>query len=418
MPAAVRRVRGQGTLVAVGFPAAALLAVGLWLRLHGAGITTSVPAAATLVVMAALAEQIELVVSPRMHVSPAGAFVAAAALIGGPLIGALAGASVDALSTGDVWRKRCAWAGADALQGFVIGLVGVQLALRSPDGALALAAVGLLTGLLLNWLNVVIVALDRRVELRPQLAASWRTHLVTWLLPWPPLAAFLFSYRLAPSVALALVSGLLVAVWLGNRLRLRLEQSLAEERARARLDALTGAPNRYALDEALTAEHARITRGGRPAALCFLDLDHFREVNNTYGYLAGDRLLVTVYQRLREELRAGDQIFRWGGEEFVVLAPDQPDVADVAERLRRTVAERPFVVEGHQLVVTGSVGAVRLDESRTPEDALEAASRLVQVAKQRRDAIEVEPAAVRHTAQPSPARLRGRARAVRAARRT
>ena len=81
------------------------------------------------------------------------------------------------------------------------------------------------------------------------------------------------------------------------------------------------APNRYALAEALTAEQARIKRGGRTAALCFLDLDRFKTVNDTYGYAAGDKLLVDVHQRLRSELRASDLVFRWGGEEFVVLAP-------------------------------------------------------------------------------------------------
>jgi len=385
MPAAIR---GRGLLVAVGYPTAALIVFVLWLRLHGATVSTTLPAAVVLIVLAVLATQINMVVSPRNSVSPVGGFVVAAALIGGPLVGACAGASMSVLELGAVQRKRFAWGGADALMGFAVGVVGQQVVLRGGGGALALAALGLLTGLLVNAVNIVIVTLDRSGTSLSEL--RWRYHLLAWGLPWPLLAAFLFSYRLASSISLALASGLLLVLWLGNRLRLRLEQTLAEERLRARLDALTSAPNRYALAEALNAEHARIMRGSRPAALCFLDLDLFRNVNNTYGYAAGDQLLVSLYQRLRDGLRASDGIFRWGGEEFVVLSPDQPDLAEFAERLRTLVSDRPFAIAEHALTVTCSVGSARLDESRSADLTLEEAGRLVRLAKQRRNAVEVE----------------------------
>lgn len=403
MPAAIR---GRGLLVAVGFPAAALIVFAVWFRLHGATVTTTLPAAAALVVLAGLAEQVNVVVSPRIQTSLAGGFVAAAALVGGPLVGAGAGVAASVLDTGAVSRKRFAWGGADALQGFGMGVVGQQVTLRGGSGALAVAALGLLAGLLLNTVNIGIVALDRTGASWSQIIGSWRSHLLEWALPWPPLAAFLFSYWLAPSVALALASGLLLAVWLGNRVRFRLEQSLAEERLRARLDALTKAPNRYALAEALTAEHARIVRGDRPGAVCFLDLDLFREVNNTYGYAAGDQLLVAVYRRLRERLRASDGVFRWGGEEFVVIASDQAELAELAERLRLLISGQPFAIDGESLAVTCSVGAAHLDETRAPEASLEMASRLARVAKQTRNAVEVE------TAPPAPA---SRARSAHAA---
>ena len=394
MPAALLPTRGQGTLVAIGFPLAVLAVLGLWLALHGFTISTSLPAAVVLVAMVLLAERIDVVVSPRMHVSPAGGFVVAAGLIGGPLLGACAGAAVDAPFADVAWRKSCAWGGADALQGFVVGLVGQQLVLGGSAGALALAAVGLLTAVAMNGLAVVVVAFDRKVKLGSEVGISWRTQLLTWLLAWPPLAAFVFLFRRAPWLALALAAGLLALLWLGNRVRLGLEQRLAEEQLRARLDALTGAPNRYALAEALKSEHARIMRGGRTAALFFLDLDRFKTVNDTHGYAAGDRLLVDVYQRLRNELRASDQIFRWGGEEFVVLAPqvERNELADVAERLRLLLATKLFSIDGKPRTVTGSVGGVLLDDTRSAEAALEAASRLVRQAKLTRDTALVETA--------------------------
>ena len=161
-------------------------------------------------------------------------------------------------------------------------------------------------------------------------------------------------------------AGLLLVLAAANRFRVRLERRLAAERSRARVDALTNAPNRYALAEALNAEQARIKRGGRTAAVCFLDLDRFKTVNDTYGYAAGDRLLVDVHQRLRDHLRATDLIFRWGGEEFVVLAPhvERAELADFAERLRLLLATRPFAIDGRPRTITGSVGAVLLDEAR------------------------------------------------------
>jgi diguanylate cyclase (GGDEF)-like protein len=384
--------RGQGTLVASGFPLAVLVAVALWLDLHGAGLDTGIPAAVVLVALTALAGQINLVVAPRTSVSPAGAFLIAAALVGGPLLGACAGASIEAFTTGDVWRKRSAYAGAGALQGFMVGLVGEQLTHRGASGAVVVASVGLLTGFTLNAAAISLVALDREIALRRELLVSWRAILVTWFLPAPLLVAFLYLFRLSPSLALTLAVGLLLVVAAGNRFRLRLERSLEAERSRARVDALTNAPNRYALAEALTVEQARIRRGGRSAALCFLDLDRFKAVNDTYGYAAGDALLVDVYQRLRGELRASDLVFRWGGEEFVVLAPhvESAELADFAERLRLLIATRPFSIDGRPRTITGSVGAVLLDEERPADAALEVAGRLVRKAKLTRNAAVVD----------------------------
>jgi diguanylate cyclase (GGDEF)-like protein len=384
--------RGQGTLVAIGFPAAALLAVALWLDLHGTGIGTSISAAVVLVALTALVGRIDLVVAPRTSVSPAAAFLVAAALVGGPLLGACAGASIEAFTTGDVPRKRFTYAGVGALEGFVVGLVGEQLAQRGASGAVAAATVGLLTGFAVSAAAVVLVALDREVKLRPELLASWRAILVTWFLPAPLLVVFLFLFGASSSVALTLACGLLLVVVGGNRLRLRLERALDAERSRARVDALTSASNRYALAEALTAEQARVRRGGRTAALCFLDLDRFKTVNDTYGYAAGDALLVDVYQRLRGELRASDLVFRWGGEEFVVLAPhvESPELADFAERLRLLIATRPFSIDGRPRRITGSVGAVLLDEVRPADAALEMASRLVHKAKLTRNTAVVD----------------------------
>jgi diguanylate cyclase (GGDEF)-like protein len=355
------------------------------------GLDTGLPAALVLVTLAALAEQLYLVVGRRTRVSLAGPFVVAAALVGGPLLGAFAGAATEAFTTGDALRRRVVRAAAGAVQGLAVGLVGGQLTRQGVSGAVVAAAVGLTMGFALDA-RLVLLALGRGGRLRRELRAAWRPIVISWFLPAPLLVVFLYLFPTAPGLALAFAAGLLLAAAWANRLRRRLEQTLAAERSRSRVDALTSAPNRYALAEALTWEQARIKRGGRTAALCFLDLDRFKTVNDTYGYAAGDRLLVDVHQRLRSELRASDLVFRWGGEEFVVLAPhvDRAELADFAERLRLLLATRPFAIDGRPRTITGSVGAVLLDETRSGQEALEAASRLVKKAKQTRNAAVVE----------------------------
>jgi diguanylate cyclase (GGDEF)-like protein len=354
-------------------------------------LETGIPAALVLVVLTALADQLNVVVGRRTRVSLAGPFLVAAALAGGPLVGACAGASTEAFTTGEPGRKRVVFAVAGALQGFAVGLVGRHLAHGGVSGAVAAAVAGLATGFALNA-RLGLHLLGRGVKLRRELRAAWRPIAVSWFLPAPLLVAFLYLFETAPGLALAFAAALLLVAAVGDRSRRRLERVLAAERSRARVDALTDAPNRYALAEALAREQARIKRGGRTAALCFLDLDRFKTVNDTYGYAAGDALLVDVHHRLRSELRASDLVFRWGGEEFVVLAPhvDSAELADFAERLRLLLATRPFSIDGRPRTITGSVGAVLLDDGRSPQDALEAASRLVKKAKVTRNTAVVD----------------------------
>jgi diguanylate cyclase (GGDEF)-like protein len=317
------------------------------------------------------------------RVSLAGPFVVAAALAGGPLPGACAGALIQVLAARAAWRKRSGHAIAGTLQGFLVGVVGEQFAHRGVPGSVAVTILGLLAGFALS-----------AAMLGPVRRGAWRAIVAGWLLAAPPLVVFVYLFPTTPPLALTLAAGLLLVLAAGLRGRARLERALAEERSRARVDALTNAPNRYALAEALTVEQARIRRGGRPAAVCFLDLDRFKSVNDTYGYAAGDRLLVDVYARLRNELRTSDLVFRWGGEEFVVLAPqvERAELADFAERLRLLTATRPFSIDGKPRRITASVGAVLLDGAHPPEAALERAGKLVRKAKEIRNSAVADPA--------------------------
>jgi diguanylate cyclase (GGDEF)-like protein/PAS domain S-box-containing protein len=138
------------------------------------------------------------------------------------------------------------------------------------------------------------------------------------------------------------------------------ERKTAEARIAhlAHYDALTGLPNRVLFREQLEKELAFVRRGGQLAVL-YLDLDHFKTVNDTLGHSLGDALLKTVAERLRTCLRDCDLIARLGGDEFAVVQTglQEPKHAEtLAQRLRDAVLESPFDLNGHQAVVDLSIG--------------------------------------------------------------
>lgn len=134
---------------------------------------------------------------------------------------------------------------------------------------------------------------------------------------------------------------------------------LEELRRLAITDPLTGAYNRRYLIELLEKEVGRCLRHARPLSLLLFDIDHFKAINDTYGHLAGDRILEELAARIRASfLRKADAFARFGGEEFaIVLTESDSDRARAAaERLRDLVARDPFVVDGTKVEVTVSIG--------------------------------------------------------------
>lgn len=147
-------------------------------------------------------------------------------------------------------------------------------------------------------------------------------------------------------------------------LRARAEASEARYRQLATQDQLTGIANRSSLIDDLDLEvGAGRGRRGRLRALAFLDLDGFKEINDRHSHSAGDHVLRVVAGRLQSRLRPGDQVARWGGDEFLVLLRDlesERDAVLVVERLAASVAE-PIPYGGHELRLTASVGVALLD---------------------------------------------------------
>jgi len=137
-------------------------------------------------------------------------------------------------------------------------------------------------------------------------------------------------------------------------------------------DFLTGLPNRSVLTDRLTQAIAMAQRHNRNVALMFIDLDHFKHINDSLGHATGDRLLQSVAKRLLSCVRASDTVSRQGGDEFVVLLSEVEhveDAAKTAEKLIETMAE-PHLIDGHRLHATLSVGMCLYPDDGKDVDAL------------------------------------------------
>ncbi|HMN46303.1 MAG TPA: diguanylate cyclase [Povalibacter sp.] len=179
------------------------------------------------------------------------------------------------------------------------------------------------------------------------------------LLTDPEGAELLLFYGLPLSMVAAAV---LIALGVADRLR---DQRLAlnEAERRAQTDPLTGVLNRRSLVERLDAACLHAQARGLPIALLFIDLDHFKQINDSFGHLAGDACLKAIIPPLQAELRQSDVIGRYGGEEFVVIlsSADASAAEPIAERIRQRVADVRVEGFGQPIQVTCSIGIATSD---------------------------------------------------------
>jgi diguanylate cyclase (GGDEF)-like protein/PAS domain S-box-containing protein len=166
--------------------------------------------------------------------------------------------------------------------------------------------------------------------------------------------------------------------------RKTLENELEELATR---DPLTGLFNRREMSRVLEEELERARRYQRPMAVLWVDFDHFKDINDTFGHAAGDSVLRSISRLLQSSVRSVDSIGRFGGEEFVIVLPemDLEEAQETAERLRRKVAEEPQPLGNDQTVpLTISVGvAVYPDHGQTASTLCAAADKAMYLAKER-----------------------------------
>lgn len=154
----------------------------------------------------------------------------------------------------------------------------------------------------------------------------------------------------------------------------------------ARHDALTGLPNRLYFAEIEREQRAQMRDAGHPFALMFLDLDKFKEINDSLGHASGDQLLLAVAERLTCAVRKSDTVARFGGDEFAILLSDIPDAAiltALAEKLNHVMAQ-PFVLGDNTVCISASIGvAVCPTDSDDPGDLMRKADAAMYKVKRR-----------------------------------
>jgi diguanylate cyclase (GGDEF)-like protein len=201
--------------------------------------------------------------------------------------------------------------------------------------------------------------------------------------------------RALESGATDLLSKPFVSAELMARVRaaLRAQHTLSMLEQRAYLDGLTGLANRGVLEDQLLRKWDACHRRGTPLAIVIVDLDHFKAINDMFGHVVGDEVLRQTARTLALSVRSSDLVTRYGGEEFVVVAPDCPLAAAItlAERFRTDLAGWTSFGDGTDIVVTASVGIAVADWTQDSPTELfrQADEALYQAKRSGRDAIWV-----------------------------
>ncbi len=250
------------------------------------------------------------------------------------------------------------WAGGIAAAATVLAFV---LALRAAVRHRAILNI---------WLAIVLLALlaDEAASLGayPRYALGWYFGRIVWIFAAATLLVVFLTdinrlyYRLARAARELFHANRKLSASIEEKDNALAELRESEERIRrmAYHDPITDLPNRRLLLEELTHTLARAARYARNTAVLFLDLDYFKEVNDTYGHDVGDALLKEVGVRLTRCVRAGDIVSRLGGDEFVIVLPEistPRDAAVVAEKTLETLSEK-MVIMGYPIQITGSIG--------------------------------------------------------------
>ncbi|WP_354672491.1 GGDEF domain-containing protein [Vibrio metschnikovii] len=162
-----------------------------------------------------------------------------------------------------------------------------------------------------------------------------------------------------------------------NRLDLGLTASLTD------VDELTGLLNRAAFERTVKKLQAQSSRSGEMLSLAIIDADHFKEVNDTYGHNFGDYVLEELADCFEKHIRPLDSVYRYGGEEFLVLLPntDTEQAERVMNRLREEVAKLPLSNDGISVAQTVSIGIASLECDEDPDEAIERADEALYKAK-------------------------------------
>jgi diguanylate cyclase len=163
----------------------------------------------------------------------------------------------------------------------------------------------------------------------------------------------------------------------------KLEVELEQVSELVREDQLTGALNRRGLDETVDREIKRATRGKTALSVAMLDIDNFKQLNDTLGHQAGDQALIHLIQIVKETLRPSDSVGRYGGEEFIIIMPNtfRDDGVAVIQRLQRNLTKNLFMHNNERVLVTFSAGVALHGANEDVEDVISRADKAMYKAK-------------------------------------
>lgn len=161
-------------------------------------------------------------------------------------------------------------------------------------------------------------------------------------------------------------------------------EHLSKSQARAMVDSLTKLPNRGAYDAFIEKEHQRFIRYGGDLSLIVCDVDKFKNINDSYGHQAGDKVLQLISRQVKRGTRQTDLLARYGGEEFVVILPgtNLEDALKVAEKIRAEVANSPFHFKGARVQITISCGVASFKNGLSHQQVFEKADKALYEAKE------------------------------------
>ena len=236
------------------------------------------------------------------------------------------------------------------------------------DPAFDPAGVALLRGVVASFGDFLVIDISFGAQLGDAVKALGLTSGDFSVTDFAPEMLFLMEAKTAAAEA-------------GQRLTRRLQTARLAAQSEAETDTLTGAKNRRAMQ----GELERLCKFRRPFALMLIDLDHFKQVNDTFGHLAGDHVLQVVAKRLSDRLRSNDLLIRSGGDEFFVILQgySAPEVLKgLATRLIQ-VLEEPIEYETHLCEISASIGISRSQEHPvpTPRDLIEEADKALYFSK-------------------------------------
>lgn len=290
-----------------------------------------------------------------------------------------------------IWRRRWSSALVEVLLlgPLVLSLFGFLVVWRIAPAAVDTGPIELL--LVMLWAGIAFPLSFLTFGTRRGLQVSGGIYVVFLLLVLPP--AFRGDLPAASSLAvsrytLSLAVFFAVMIALLWSLASRLEDVAAARAeaqlyaARAATDGLTGLANRRQLDDELDRQVARSRRHGEPLSLVLVDVDSFKAVNDRFGHAVGDRVLVDLAHRIAGSVRTDDVAGRWGGEEFLIIAPStaQPAALRLAERCRSAVAATPFEEVG---TISASFGVATSEDGEDARALLRRADIALYTAKDR-----------------------------------